>query len=143
VEACGWEFYATHRLHLNVDDAAKPSTSHGLYASDARLKTNVSDFKEGLDVVKKFGLVWFEYNGNAGLPTGDRSVAYLHRKCNKLQPYMIGKFKQTDEAGVTNEYLDYNANALFYILCKFCKELSVQNDKKDDMIDALEMKWLS
>jgi hypothetical protein len=51
---------------------------------------------------------------------------------------MIGKFKQTDEAGVTNEYLDYNANALFYILVNSVKELSVQNDKKDDRIDALE-----
>jgi len=102
------------------------------------LKTNVSDFKEGLDVVKKIRPVWFEYNGNAGLPKGDRSVGILAQEMQQIAPYMIGKFKQTDEAGVTNEYLDYNANALFYILVNSVKELSVQNDKKDDRIDALE-----
>jgi hypothetical protein len=131
-------FTPTHRLHLNVDDAAKPSTSTWTIVSDARLKTNVSDFKEGLDVVKKIRPVWFEYNGKAGLPAGEKSVGILAQEMQKIAPYMIGKFEQTDEAGVTNEYLDYNANALFYLLVNSVKELSVQNDKKDERIDVLE-----
>jgi hypothetical protein len=121
-------FNPSHRLELNTDDAAKPSTSTWTIASDAKLKTNISDFKEGLDVVKKIHPVWFEYNGKAQLPTGIRSVGIVAQEIQKIAPYMVGKYKYTDATSKTEEYLDYNANALFYLLVNSVKELSSKND---------------
>lgn len=118
----------THKLQIGVDDAAKPSTSTWIIASDARLKTNVKDFNEGLDIVKKIHPVWFEYNGKAGMPTGVKSVGVLAQEMQKIAPYMINKFTYKDETGKSTDYLDYNANDLFYLLVNSVKELSKQND---------------
>jgi trimeric autotransporter adhesin len=126
----------THLLQLNADDAAKPSTSTWTISSDARLKTNISDFEEGLDAVKKIHPVWFEYNGKAGLPKGIRSVGILAEEMQKVAPYMIGKYKYSDSIGNTTEYLDYNANALFYILVNSVKELSAKNDQLKTTISS-------
>jgi hypothetical protein len=122
-------FNPAHRLELNTDDAAKPSTSTWTIASDEKLKTNISDFKDGLDVVNKIHPVWFEYNGKAQLPAGIRSVGIVAQEMQKIAPYMIGKYKYTDPTGKTDEYLDYNANALFYLLVNSVKELSSKNDE--------------
>lgn len=118
----------SHKLQIGTDDAAKPSTATWTIASDARLKTNVKDFNEGLDIVKKIHPVWFEYNGKAGMPTGVKAVGVLAQEMQKIAPYMISKFAYKDETGKSTDYLDYNANDLFYLLVNSVKELSKQND---------------
>jgi hypothetical protein len=117
------------RLQLNVDSAAKPSTSTWTISSDERLKTNISDFTDGLDVLNKIHPVWFEYNGKAELPTGIKSVGIIAQEMQKIAPYMIGSYTYTDSLGKATDYLDYNANALFYILVNSVKDLSSKNEQ--------------
>ena len=66
-----------------------------------------------------------------------RSVGVLAQEMQKIAPYTIGKFKHTDSLGKTNEYLDYNANALFYLLVNSVKELSSKNDEQKSEINGL------
>ncbi len=128
----------THQLQLSTDDAAKPGTSTWTVASDERLKTNISDFKDGLAVLNKIHPVWFEYNGGAGLPTGVKTAGILAQEIKKIAPYMIGNYNYEDAQGNATDYLSYNPNSLFYILVNSVKELSVANDAKEKEIEDLK-----
>ena len=128
----------THLLQLNIDDAAKPGTGTWTISSDARLKTNISDFTDGLDVLNKIHPVWFEYNGKAELPTGVRSAGVIAQEMQKIAPYMIGSYTYTDTSGNSEEYLDYNPNALFYILVNSVKQQQTQIGEKDSTIESLQ-----
>jgi hypothetical protein len=88
--------------------------------------------------VNKIHPVWFEYNGKAQLPMGIRSVGIVAQEMQKIAPYIIGKYKSIDSVGKTNEYLDYNANLLFYLLVNSVKELSATNDGLPKTNDELK-----
>jgi trimeric autotransporter adhesin len=132
-------FAPSHRLQLDIDDAAKPGTGTWTIASDKRLKKNIVPFTDGLKLVKKINPVWFEYNGLADLQTGKKFVGVVAQDMQKVAPYMVGSFMHTDTAtGKGSEYLDYNPNSLFYILVNAVKELSADNDVKNEKIDSLQ-----
>ena len=132
-------FAPSHRLQLDIDDAAKPGTGTWTIASDKRLKKNIVPFTDGLKLVNKINPVWFEYNGLADLQTGKKFVGVVAQDMQKIAPYMIGSFTHTDTTtGKGTEYLDYNPNSLFYILVNAVKELSADNDIKNEKIDSLQ-----
>ena len=127
----------THLFQLGTDDAAKPSTATWTVVSDKRLKTNITPFTDGLAILKKINPVWFEYNGKADLPTKIKSVGIIAQEMQKIAPYMIGNYTYEDTIGNKINYLDYNPNALFYILVNSVKQLSANNLSKDARIDDL------
>jgi len=131
-------FTPVYRLQLNVDSAAKPGTATWTIPSDKRLKKNISPFEDGLKLLNQINPVWFEYNGDAGLPTGQRYAGIVAQDIQKIAPYMIGTFKQADATGKTLEYLDYNPNSLFYILINAVKELSADKNSMSEKIEALQ-----
>jgi len=131
-------FTPVYRLQLNVDSAAKPGTATWTIPSDKRLKKNISPFKDGLKLLNQIDPVWFEYNGDAGLPTGQRYAGVVAQDIQKIAPYMIGTFKQADATGKISEYLDYNPNSLFYILINAVKELAAAKNFMSEKIDELE-----
>jgi len=135
-------------LHVN-GDAAKPGGGSWTVASDRRLKKNVSAFNEGLDVLTKIKPMWFQYNGEAGMPTNKTYVGVIAQEMQKIAPYMVGSFTYQDTTGKKAEYLDYDANALTYILVNAVQEqqgqmqqLKKENDtrmqEKDAQIEQLK-----
>jgi len=60
-----------------VNSAAKPIRSSWTVPSDARLKTDVSPFNDGLNVLMAIKSVWFKYNGETGMPTDERGVGTI------------------------------------------------------------------
>ena len=60
-----------------MNSAAKPIRSAWTVPSDARLKTNVSPFNDGLNVLMAIDPIWFNYNGIAGMPTDERGVGTI------------------------------------------------------------------
>jgi hypothetical protein len=66
--------------------------------------------------------VWFEYNGEAGMPTDQKYVGIIAQEMKKIAPYTVGEFTYQDSTGKTSQYLDYDANALTYILVNSVKE---------------------
>jgi len=115
-------------LHVN-GDAAKPGGGTWTVASDGRLKKNVSAFTQGLDILTQVKPVWFEYNGKAGMPTHKTYVGVIAQEMQKIAPYMVGSFTYQDTTGKKADYLDYDANALTYILVNAVKEQQGQMEQ--------------
>jgi len=126
----------THLLHVN-GDAAKPGGGAWTVASDRRLKKNIATFSEGLDVLQKVKPVWFEYNGEAGMPTGKKYVGIIAQEMQKIAPYTVGEFTYQDTTGKQEKYLDYDANALTYILVNSAKQ---QQEMIEKIQQAAEQK---
>nr|WP_295930406.1 tail fiber domain-containing protein [uncultured Dyadobacter sp.] len=131
------------QLHLSSDDAAKAGSPDWIVASDSRLKKNITDFTDGLDLLKQIKPVWFQYNGKAGIETGDKKfVGIIAQEMQKIAPYTIGTFNYQDSLGNKTEYLDYDANAVTYILINSVKEQQQVIEEKDARIAALEKNQL-
>ncbi|MBO9613768.1 MAG: tail fiber domain-containing protein [Dyadobacter sp.] len=127
------------QLHLSTDAAAKAGSPDWIVASDSRLKKNISDFTDGLDLLKQIRPVWFQYNGQAGIETGEKKfVGIVAQEMEKIAPYTIGKFTYQDSLGNKTEYLDYDANAVTYILINSVKEQQRTIEEKDAKIVSLE-----
>ncbi|WP_342087269.1 tail fiber domain-containing protein [Dyadobacter sp. OTU695] len=111
------------QLHLSTDAAAKAGSPDWTVASDSRLKKNITDFTDGLDLLQEIKPVWFQYNGKAGIETGDKKfVGIIAQEMQKIAPYTVGSFTYQDSLGNKTEYLDYDANAVTYILINSVKE---------------------
>jgi len=126
-------------LHVN-GTAAKPGGGSWTVASDERLKKDVSEFKDGLDVLEKIKPVWFRYNGKAGLPTNQKYVGVLAQQMQQIAPYTVGEFTYQDSTGKAEKYLDYDANAVTYLLVNAVKEVdqkyAQQLKEKDQLLTA-------
>ncbi|MBO9613767.1 MAG: tail fiber domain-containing protein [Dyadobacter sp.] len=120
------------QLHLSTDAAAKAGSPDWTVASDSRLKRNITNFTDGLDLLKQIRPVWFQYNGQAGIETGDKKfVGIVAQEMEKIAPYTIGTFTHQDSLGNKTEYLDYDANAVTYILINSVKEQQRVIEQKD------------
>jgi hypothetical protein len=115
--------------------AAKPGSATWTVASDNRLKKNVSAFTDGLAVLTQVKPVWFEYNGQAGMPTNKPYVGVIAQQMQRIAPYMVGRFTYQDTTGQKTDYLDYDANALTYILVNAVQQLK---QEKDTQIETLK-----
>jgi hypothetical protein len=125
--------------------AAKPGSGSWTVASDERLKQDIFEFKDGLAVVSQIKPVWFHYNGKAGMPKQKQYIGILAQAMQKIAPYTVGEFTHQDSTGKTEKYLDYDPNALSYILVNAAKELKAENEaqqqqlvEKEQQIAALE-----
>jgi hypothetical protein len=126
--------------------AAKPGSATWTVASDNRLKKNVSAFTDGLQVLTQVKPVWFEYNGQAGMPTNKPYVGVIAQQMQRIAPYMVGRFTYQDATGKKADYLDYDANALTYILVNAVQQLKQEKDtqietlkqEKDTQIETLK-----
>ncbi|WP_031525642.1 tail fiber domain-containing protein [Dyadobacter crusticola] len=127
----------TYKLHLSTFSAAKAGSSAWIVASDKRLKKDISDYTEGLDVLKQIKPVWFNYNGAAGLPTDKKFVGIIAQDVQKIAPHMVGTFTYQDSLGNKTEYLDYDANAMTYMLVNSVKEQQQMIEQKDEEIRQL------
>jgi len=126
----------SHLLHLGSDDAAKPGTNTWTVASDRRLKKDIKPFTDGLGLIKKINPVWFRYNGLGGLPDdGKNYTGIIAQEIKEIAPYMIDTFK---DKATGNEYLNYNGNAMTYILINAVKEQQSIISDQQSAIDLLK-----
>ena len=112
-------------LHVN-GVAAKPGGGSWTVASDKRLKKDIEAYKEGLTEVMEINPVWFSYNGKAGLPTEKRHVGVIAQDMQKIAPHTVSEFVYVDSLGKAEKYLDYDANAMAFMLVNAVKELNTQ-----------------
>ena len=124
-------------LHVN-GVAAKPGGGSWAVASDRRLKQQIEPYNEGLSHIMQINPVWFRYNGKAGLPIDRRYVGVVAQDMQKIAPHTVGEFPYADSAGRQEKYLDYDANAVVYMLVNAVKELNIQSQQKDAQILQLQ-----
>lgn len=116
---------SAYNLEVN-GGAGKPGSGTWTVTSDARLKTNVSDFSDGLATLLKIHPVWFTYNGKTGLPTDKKYVGIIAQEMKEVAPYTVGTTARQEADGQMTDYLDYDPNALFYISVNAIKEQQAQ-----------------
>ena len=116
----------TFRLQLDTDSAAKPGTATWSVPSDAALKdpASISDFSDGLDVIRQVRPVRYRYNGNAGLPATGQ-IGVIAQEIAPVMPYSIERFRARMNPGdaYDTELLAFNPHALQYVLVNAVREL--------------------
>jgi hypothetical protein len=127
-----------YQLQLTRNSAAKPSSPYWTVASDQRLKKNIAEFTDGLNVIKQIHPVWYNYTGEAGMPAAERSVGTLAQELQKAAPYMVKEWVyQKDETSAKANYLSVDYNALLFMFVNAFKEQQEEINSQDKKIEAL------
>lgn len=154
----------TYQIQLSTNSAAKPSSNTWTVASDARLKTNIQEYSEGLKEVLAIHPIWFTYTGEAGMPK-ETGVGVLAQELQKVAPHMVkdwtyvpSKKEKIAEDGTeipngakaedvlvpdyTNAktYLAVDNGAMTYMLINAIKEQQKMIEELKREIDALKNK---
>lgn len=70
------------------------------------------------------------------MPANKKFVGVLAQDVQQVAPYMVNNFTYQDDNNNQKQYLDYNPNALFYILVNSVKAQQVQiEDQKKQLAD--------
>jgi hypothetical protein len=99
----------SYQLQLGANSAAKPSTNTWTIASDSRVKTDIQDFNDGLDVIMGVNPITYKYNGKAGfLDTTSTNVGVIAQDIMNVAPYTVGTFMTKLNPDDTEETELYN-----------------------------------
>jgi hypothetical protein len=114
-------------------DAVNLTGAWGVY-SDARLKSNVAPYRDGLSVVEQLQPVRFNYNGLEGLSERDPQVGLLAQDVERVAPYMIGHTRgaELDDVRVMN------TQALPYMLVNAVQELATKVEELERRLAIAE-----
>jgi trimeric autotransporter adhesin len=127
-----------YQLHLSTNSAAKPGSSAWKVASDKRLKQDIAGFTDGLEVINQIKPIKYRYNGKAGLPQDKEYIGVVAQEIQEVAPYMVNTFTYQDTTGTEEEYLDFDATALTYLLINAIKEQQQKITELENKLNALE-----
>ncbi|MDF2438978.1 MAG: hypothetical protein K0Q95_3354 [Bacteroidota bacterium] len=120
-----------YQLQLTLNSAAKPTSNVWTVASDARLKSNVHPYEEGLAELMRIKPVWFTYTGEANMPK-ETGIGVIAQELQEVAPYMVKEwsFKPSDKEGILTgeekKYLGVDNGAMTYMLINAIKEQQAQ-----------------
>lgn len=111
-----------------------------LAPSDARLKTNVHPFTDGLDLLLHLEPVWFTFNGQGGIaPDGKEHVSLLAQAVQALAPYLVGSRPGVLEpGGPATDLLTLDTGPLLYVLINTLKTLYATQQTQEARLARLE-----
>jgi Chaperone of endosialidase len=119
-------------LEVRNGQALTATGSVGSY-SDSRLKNNITQFNDGLNVVNKLNPVKFFYNKDAPFKTERLQVGIIAQELEKIAPYMVEKSEQ----GSYNDLRSVNNQAFIFLLINAVKEQEQKIEKQQKEIDEL------
>lgn len=145
---------------LSVNGTAdKPGGGSWAAFSDARLKQNVTEYKDGLNEIMKINPVKYHYNNESGFDTKPEYVGVVAQELQKVAPYMVKEiaftknnpsntiedknsstgFSSGNNKGAEKKtYLQVDNSAITYMLVNAVKEMKTTVDEKDAKIDDLQ-----
>jgi hypothetical protein len=133
----------THELNLITGDASKPGGGSWATPSDARIKTNVNPFTDGLAQILQIKPVTFNYKPETGYPSDKEYVGIIAQEMQKIAPYTIEEVKVNIEnddntTKLPGTILTYQGNAVTYMLINAVKEQQAMIDTRNQKIEDLE-----
>jgi hypothetical protein len=129
-----------YQLQLSTNSAAKPTSSSWTVASDQRLKTDVIQFTDGMNIIDQINPVWFTYNGKAGMPI-ETGVGTIAQELEKIAPYMVNSWTYENiETQQKEEYLGVDYGAMDFVLINAIKEQQTEIDTlKNEILELKSM----
>jgi hypothetical protein len=136
---------ASWGVEIQVGGAVKPGGGSWSVLSDRRTKKDISDFKDGLSVLRKLNAVNYTYNGLGGTPDGLEGIGFIAQEVQDVAPYMIQheqkKLHPDDEE--ETDILLVDSSAMTFLNMNAIKELDLRIEgmeakigKKDQEQDA-------
>jgi hypothetical protein len=109
-----------YKLEVN-GTAGKPGGGSWTATSDARLKQDVNEYKDGLKEVLAIRPVTYRYNVQSGHDTEKEYVGVIAQELKEVAPYMVGSFQKNEQV-----YLDVDNSAMTYMLINAVKEVNTK-----------------
>ena len=128
-------------LLVNSSNAQKPGGGPWNAPSDMRLKTTIEPYQAGLAELQQLQPITYEYNGEAGMPTGERFCGLVADDVKLVMPETVGTTRlginpATSDPG--QEYLTFNQGPLTFALINSTKEIADLINKLTERVAALE-----
>jgi len=129
------------KLHVNGSITYNGSLNN---ASDRRLKSNINDFKYGLDEILQLNPVNFRYNGKGGIKNaGKDQVGLVAQDLKKVAPELVSTFtyeEENEEAKVVSseDYLMISESSIKYMLINAVKEQQETITTLEERISKME-----
>jgi len=107
--------------------------------SDLRIKTDVSAFTDGLNVIRQINPKRYKYNGKAGLSTNDTIIGIIADSVQLFAPYAINTWTtKLDSTDVSpTDLLSFDAGPIFFASINAIKQLDSTNTEQQLLIDSL------
>lgn len=125
-----------------VGNAYKPGGGPWLSASDARMKQDITPFRDGLDVLLQLDPIWFRYNGQGGVRMSrQRHIGLLAQDVQPVAPYMVGSRQGPLMPGEPDtDLLTLDEQALPHLLINAVKTLAQLLETVRQEKDALAVR---
>lgn len=138
--------FSTNRVGINTvvpnatfsvnGDASKTTGPDWAVFSDERVKRNIKEFSDGLDVVMKLRPVSFQYKANSGnSDTDSEFIGFVAQDVEKIAPYMVNLYDDSEGPSGLPDKRVLNTSALNQILVNALQE---QQQKIEDLEARLE-----
>jgi len=111
--------------------------------SDRRLKHNVTDFTDGLSVIKNLNTIRYQYNGKAGLETEEFHIGVYAQELQEEAPYLVEEFLHQEEnydgeVIVEETYLKIRDSEIKYLLLNAVKEQQEIIEDQQTVIEDMQ-----
>ncbi|SHM65342.1 tail fiber domain-containing protein [Chryseobacterium polytrichastri] len=112
---------------LSVNGTAdKPGGGTWGTFSDKRVKKDINDFKDGLNIITQLHPVTYKYNEKSGYKDLDKEyVGFIAQEVEKAAPYMVKTIDDSSKSGLKDKR-ELDESALTKILVNAVKELEKQ-----------------
>ena len=120
-------------------DASKVGSPLWAVFSDQRLKKDIRNFSDGLNIIQQMNTVAFKYNGKAGHKAdGKEYVGIIAQEVQEYAPYMIDRTlkKLNEDDAEDTELLMYDGSALLYILVNAVQEQQAIIEAQEAELEA-------
>jgi hypothetical protein len=110
----------SNKLDVN-GNAGKPGGGSWMATSDARLKSDVHDYNDGLHTILAIRPVTYKYTSASGYDTSTTHIGVIAQELQQVAPYMVST-SSIDTADKSASYLQVDNSAMVYMLINGMKE---------------------
>ncbi|MFM2037912.1 MAG: hypothetical protein RL432_851, partial [Bacteroidota bacterium] len=108
--------------------------------SDERVKSDITPFTDGLDLLMKLKPVTFKYNEKSGYSDLNKTfVGFIAQEVEKVAPYMVSTYDDTEGPSGLKDKRQFDESALSKIMLNAIQEQQRMIEEQQRMIDELNL----
>jgi hypothetical protein len=112
--------------------------------SDERVKSNITPFVDGLDLLMKLNPVTFKYNEKSGYSDLNKTfVGFIAQDVEKVAPYMVSTYDDTEGPSGLKDKRQFDESALSKIMLNAIQEqqrmIEEQNQRIQELLKRIEV----